>query len=387
MKILFSASIYNINTNEPIAKTTASIQYFDINTNTWTEFVPQVIITNGEINYSFTMPRAKVYTSIKQIIETGTIPSFRLTKPSSTGSTYKAITEVLAFSNEYEANSSIEFQKKTEPYVKVYFGNLWLLEKDLIARLKSDAVKNYKTEALVAQAIPNKTSIVYPAQRVAMMRPELFERFEPSKNYLFIEDTKLNNSDLLEQINDLKRENKLQILKLKEYEERLAVADDTIANERTHEASKVYTSVVNEITKAAEGMNTGKYNISKLSLDLKVMVKNDENGMKLQLIDDKLASKVSAESLSSLIIEIQANELNTTNTNSHKAPTVIGLTETEARKKLMSYGLKMKPIYQLVEKDKYTIGQAFKQSPDNTDELIEGSTVTVIFAKDNNIYN
>ena len=123
-----------------------------------------------------------------------------------------------------------------------------------------------------------------------------------------------------------------------------------------------------------------------MSLDLKVLATNDEaEGLKLQLVNDSVASTVNADALSVLHMTITPRDFNLPNTATNPMPGMNGLTETEARKKLLSYGLKMNPVYQ--QTDQHVIGQAFKQSPEAGTQIIEGSTVTVIFAKEKETYN
>ncbi len=160
----------------------------------------------------------------------------------------------------------------------------------------------------------------------------------------------------------------------------------TTTRDTTLAASRVYTGVIDEMAKAAAAMNDSKYEIAALKLDLKVLVKNDESGnLKLQMVDDKIAERVSGDSLSMLTIDISPKDLVKANTTMNPIPKLIGLTETETRKKLADYGLKLNAIYQAT--DKYVIGQAFKQSPDAGTEIIAGSTITVIFAKNKNVFN
>ena len=114
---------------------------------------------------------------------------------------------------------------------------------------------------------------------------------------------------------------------------RIAALESSQSGQRTQEANKVYTNVVSEIAKATESLNNSNYKLSNMALDLKVLVKNDEDGLKLQLVDDTLAETISGDSLSNIRIEVKANELGNSNTVVNPLPSIIGLTESQARKK------------------------------------------------------
>lgn len=162
---------------------------------------------------------------------------------------------------------------------------------------------------------------------------------------------------------------------------RIAELENGTTQQRTQEANKVYSNVVKEIAKATQELNAANssYQISNLALDLKVLVKNEDGGVKLQMVDDTLAESINGDALSNIRIEVKANDLSSINTATNVLPNIIGLTETEVRKKLQNYGLKLNPIYEF--SDTRVIGQAFKQFPESSVEIVEGSTITVFFAK------
>ncbi len=166
---------------------------------------------------------------------------------------------------------------------------------------------------------------------------------------------------------------------------RLVGKQAELREQRTMQANEVYSNVINEINLANQNLGNSKYQLSNMSLDLKVLVQNDSEGLKLQLVDDMLAEGLNGSALSNIRIDVKSTDLNPTNTNEAKLPDLSGLTETEVRKRLANYGLKLKPVYQFSSTK--VIGQSFKQHPAANTDIIEGSTITVIFAKEKNKYN
>lgn len=166
---------------------------------------------------------------------------------------------------------------------------------------------------------------------------------------------------------------------------RLVGKQAELREQRTMQANEVYSNVINEINLANQNLGNSKYQLSNMSLDLKVLVQNDSEGLKLQLVDDMLAEGLNGSALSNIRIDVKSTDLNPTNTNEAKLPDLSGLTETEVRKRLANYGLKLKPVYQFSSTK--VIGQSFKQHPAADTDIIEGSTITVMFAKEKNKYN
>ena len=244
---------------------------------------------------------------------------------------------------------------------------------------------------------PFPGSSLEPALWAAMAQTSIFAGFDPNLTYQFIEDTGSSSDDLLAQIAALTSANETLTAEKAALEEEIVDLNAQIAaltaggggagdgtgsatSNRSEAPQTLYRGFVEEMAAASAALPDSRYQISNMSLDLKVLATNDvDTGLQLQLVNDEVASSVNADALSLLRMTISPRDFNAVNTATNPLPDLIGLTETEARKRLQFLGLKMKAVYQMT--DQHVIGQAFKQSPASTTQIIEGSTVTVIFAK------
>jgi PASTA domain len=365
-------------------------QFFNPVINKWDNLLEKVLVKNGAFKGVFneklkTKKALLLLAMLSDGYDIGLFPQLRLIN----SNPQKAeMPEVIA----YGGTTSYS---KTLDTVTINFDDVWLYD---VNQLKEQL--NYIDKAadhiIAATTRPNEKTMLCAAMFGALSGKTANEiQTLQKENETLITNTeviKKENETLLANTEAIKKENAALILHAeamkKEYEKTIAeltaAAGTTTAT--TMEANKVYTGVVNEMAKAADLMKNSKYEISKLSLDLKVLVKNDAAGnIQLQMVDGAVAEKIAGDTLSNLRIDISTRDISTVNTAVNSMNSVIGLTETEARKKLIGLGLKMKSVYQLT--DEYTIGQAFKQTPEANTDILEGSLVTVIFAKDKNEFH
>ncbi|MEL6535759.1 MAG: PASTA domain-containing protein [Bacteroidota bacterium] len=149
--------------------------------------------------------------------------------------------------------------------------------------------------------------------------------------------------------------------------------------------NEVYNTLVNEVSLAQEKINQSsqdrpRYTLGGVSLNIKTFVKQDQEGIKVQLIDAANADTVKEGAISDMKIDIldRSNEAQPP-VGPTLVPSVDGLTETAARQRLQGYGMKLSPMYQVSET--HLPGKAFKQLPKAGDPIGDDTLVTVIFAK------
>ncbi|AXG70880.1 chromosome partition protein Smc [Kordia sp. SMS9] len=186
-------------------------------------------------------------------------------------------------------------------------------------------------------------------------------------------ETELQNQQTL--VNNLQVENgKLQ--------EQLAEAQDFSITDHPNKlsASKVYSSIVNDVVKAEEELVNSRYKLSNISLNLKTTVEKGPEGTIFGLLDYESAKDVNSAAISDISLDIVPSDTLATNV-SQKMPNILGLTETAVRKVLLNYGLQLDAVYHATEDKNLIAGQAFKQSPAPDTAVEEGQEVIVIFAK------
>lgn len=146
-------------------------------------------------------------------------------------------------------------------------------------------------------------------------------------------------------------------------------------------AHTIYTNILSEVSSVNESMTNSGYKLANISVNLKTLVTQSEDGLIFQPINSDLASEVNGAAVSDINIDVA--ETPTTSSQEALIPNVIGLTETATRKLLMKYKLRIDPVYQYmdIENNNYTIGQAFKQHPAAGTEVITDEIITVVFAK------
>lgn len=397
-----------------------SIQYLNSTTNTWETLIGPVMLLEGSFDFSVAVdPKIITWERFFNSTEIGCFPSLRLID--STNIKTENLIKILSYGGDITlTKSGVAVKTKTtrksaklakasaalaelgDLIARVNFGKLFLKSESEIQALIDNAIERGLPSVLITQnALPgNSASIDKYIQTISELNSQIsglqgnisnlnaqINGLQSSIGSLTAQNISLqaSNQTLQSRVSSLQSTNQTQTTRIQQLETQLAGCQSETREVRTHEASKVYSNVVNEITKATETLSNSKYQLSNLSLDLKVLVKNEEDGLKLQLVDDVMAENITGDALSNIRIDIKSNDLNASNTVQNPLPSFIGLTETETRKKLANYGLKLKPVYQ--HSDKHVIGQAFKQHPAATTQIIEGSTITVFFAKEKNKYN
>lgn len=145
-------------------------------------------------------------------------------------------------------------------------------------------------------------------------------------------------------------------------------------------ASKVYGSIVKDVIKADEELQTSRFKLANVSLNLKTTVEKGPEGTMLGLLDFETAKGINGAAISDISIDIVPNAAAVEN-EGQKMPNILGLTETAVRKLLLEYGLKLDAVYHPTKDTNLIAGQSFKQSPAPEANITEGQEVIVIFAK------
>lgn len=153
-------------------------------------------------------------------------------------------------------------------------------------------------------------------------------------------------------------------------------------------ANKLYTDVIDEIQIAKENTAAAGFKLSNISINLKTVAEQDDQGLRFQVIDINNASSINGAAISDIKIDI-AEDITSTTTGDLVVPKLIGLTETAARKYLERFNLRLDPVYQFINTESSSIseGQAFRQSPEPGEVTPPDATITVIFAKNNQHLN
>ncbi|PTX59785.1 PASTA domain-containing protein [Kordia periserrulae] len=145
-------------------------------------------------------------------------------------------------------------------------------------------------------------------------------------------------------------------------------------------ASKVYSSIVNDVIKADAELANSNYKLSNISVNLKTTVEKGPEGTIFGLLDYESAKDVNSAAISDITLDIVPSQ-NTVTIEKDEMPNVLGLTETAVRKVLQTYGLRLDAVYHATKDENLVEGQSFKQSPAPGNPVEEGQEVLVIFAK------
>jgi len=157
---------------------------------------------------------------------------------------------------------------------------------------------------------------------------------------------------------------------------------------RSVSANKLYTDVIDEIQIAKNNTINADFKLSNVSINLKTVVEEDNEGLRFQVIDMSSAESIQQAALSDIKIDISENQSQTIS-NDLIVPKLTGLTETAARKYLEKFNLRLDPVYQYlnINNSNFSEGQAFRQSPEPGTEITPESSITVIFVKNNQLLN
>ncbi|MEY4926082.1 MAG: chromosome partition protein Smc [Bacteroidota bacterium] len=405
-KIQFSATIYDTS-NTLIPNMSLVIQYFDTQTNKWEPLLKSTTengLLSAVFDFSPSPSKATILAAkINQIIAAGSMPTFRLI---SAVSLKLPVTELFATTSNlalnpektmflaefgemiYNAEARMEKLPAKETVIcvtlPVIVYKLIMQNKDMAKQLElqtqkvSDLTTQLKApnQELQKRDATIKTlndAILQEAQKTTDLQTRLTAKDEiiATKNQQILEKDK----------------------KIAEQTTQIITAAQPTENTRQNTAqpmNKVYAHILDEVHTVAARDTNNRYALSSVSMNLKTFVEQDANGnMKLQLIDSKNAEKINGASVSEVKLEVATNN-QPAMPNTGKIPSILGLTESAVRSVLQSIGLQLNPVYQSTElsaTDKYSIGQAFKQSPIGGDSIGKTQTVTVIFAKSSNEFN
>lgn len=372
------------------------LEFFDLTNNKWTTFLNELNTADGKLDKLLSLNTLEetneaVFAMLSKTIEGNTLPSIRLVDRETVGQEWTVVFSMFPI---------IHF---TGDVLIIDFGNLWLLDNPINRQIEE---RHPNIEfAIGAFPRPNEDHTLFSLLQFALVNAgynsdefkaqlvpigentELSKRVQELELLLKEKQNELENQlkkaeELNNRVEGLSQENN----KLKEEiakEEHDKETAGKIVEARP--ASDVYTTIVDEVKNASEKLEETPYTLANISLNLKTHVVTDADGFKLQLIDAETAKNTQEGTISEVKIDIGTNENQTKGENKSSTPNIIGLTETAARQRLKSFGLKMKTIYQ-TSKTK-TVGQAFKQKPAPGDDINVGDTVITIFAKNSEKFN
>jgi len=157
----------------------------------------------------------------------------------------------------------------------------------------------------------------------------------------------------------------------------------TIQQETNRAAARsvkeVYSNITNQFALIEEENTNSKYKLSNLSLNLKSFVDMSTGDLCLRLIDGNESTRYDGSAVST--IRIDFSEQSQSSATSFKMPNVVGLTENACRQTLASVGLKLDPVYQLMNAKGTPVGRSLKQSVPAGSIVNPNDLITVIFAK------
>lgn len=404
-----SGSFKNIK-DEEITEKNLTIQYFDLEKNTWSSLISSLKAIEGKLEASYKIidlvkSNPVGYAHIKNGLEHNVMPTLRL---------IDGETEKDAWTVVYSTFPVLH--RPDEGLLVVDFGDLWLLETNQINRhIKG---KHPEVEfAVGALPRPNGNHAFFPSFQVGLLHTKDLAEYTIGEH-----DVKLvakgAEEDLHKIIEELNQELEEKSHELEEKYGEIASLNETIKSLENDEdkdnpddvldgeladdgtiidekvdakivearpARDVYTTIVDEVKNASEKLEDTPYSLANISLNLKTHVVTDADGFKLQLIDAETAKHTTNESISEVKIDIGTKGNQAQVNTKQSTPSILGLTETAARERLKSFGLKMKVIYQSSQTK--TIGQAFKQKPAAGADIDKGDTVITIFAKQTEKFN
>ena len=383
------------------------LEYFDLKNNKWTKLLDGLNAIDGKLDAilkigTLEKTNRTAFAMFNQVMKGNTVPSIRLIDGTTADDEWTVVF------------SMFPIVHVSEKMLVVDFGDLWLLDYPINRHIKGTHPNVEFT--IGAFPRPNGNHALFSPLQFALLNSDVLEDYSPEEFEVKIvargeEDRLMKKNEELELIlkekeheleAQLRRNEELSArieeLTRGDYEDDGGTKDDTkdevkdespgkldgkIAEARP--ARDVYTTIVDEVKSASEKLEETPYTLANISLNLKTHVVTDEDGFKLQLIDAETAKNAGEGTISEVKIDIGTKGNQTKADNKLSTPNIIGLTETAARQRLKSFGLKMKVIYQ-TSKTK-TIGHSFKQKPAPGDDINKGDTVITIFAKNSEKFN
>jgi predicted nucleic acid-binding Zn-ribbon protein len=436
MKLFFKTTVKD-HLGEISLKMALAIQFYNTDTKAWeTIAIENTDYNKGAYSFEYYIP-SRIYgdqptlRKIREVLQSGGMPMFRLIDANA-----KEQIHILASQGTYmmsQENDDIGYD----------FGILYLLEKDQIEGLDNPKIPS----VYIATTIPSKD--INP--EIEDLKKEIETLKQQAENSNEAQDTsgdqtaeveslKATVSSLENDILNLKNEKQTlqgqidhhisekiilettitqqgqtinnQISEINTYKnieiqqqsnieslesekQTLQTQVDVLSQEASEEeyipksvsANKLYTDIIDEIQIAKENTVSSGFKLSNISLNLKTVAEKDAQGLRFQVIDINNASTINGAAISDIKIDITENE--TSAVSELIVPKLIGLTETAARAYLEKFSLRLDPVYQLMNTTDSPIieGQAFKQSPEPGIVTTPDTTITVIFAKNNQHLN
>lgn len=415
--IVFKARVFDAS-NKLVAKASFAIEMYFASSNRWIRVQTNTNAT-GSVTFNFSLgaTNKSIYKkTILEILNLGTIPPFRLVSGTNTVALAKdfaldATKKVLTVNfgdnwlvdaskktliNSYALNfNALNLNDEKEIEKSDKFKKLDVTNKNLESQLKIKTEQLINLEKEKNTAITNATK----AKDLEIQRLNNQLTLKDAK----IKETEKNKDNLINQLSRDKESTILQLQKdiqkaqlnigtkdskIKELQEML---DKGTTDTKAVKLAKVplttfSNQVVNDMSKVKKELSNSDFKISNIQLKLKTIVTQEDDDLKLQLMD-AASERINGNMISDLIINIDDSVLQSQ--NDLVIPSVLGLTESAARTVLARYQLKLEPVYQAVDAQstKYTIGQAFKQYPAAGSTALKNSTINVIFAKNQNEQN
>ncbi|WP_299675070.1 PASTA domain-containing protein [uncultured Dokdonia sp.] len=423
MKLFFKVTLRDHLGKIP-KKMNLAIQFFNTETKVW-EKIDSELTGYQEDAYSFEYDiPSRIYgdqptlRKVREVLQAGGMPMFRLTDDNA-----KEQVHILSKQGVYTM---------LEDTISYDYGNLFLLQKEQIEgldnpKIPSVLIATTKTvqnttpemedlqkevdelkEQLRQQEANNETNTTSSEQveeidflnrRVSFLEADV-NTLEAEKGALEATITQQGQtiSTQLGEINHYKdiEQQQLNTISILETEKQTIQNQlDLLSQETAQEeyipksvsANKLYTDVIDEIKIAKENTVASGFKLSNISINLKTVAEKDEGGLRFQVIDINNASAINGAAISDIKIDITEDE--TPIVNELIVPKLIGLTETAARNYLEKFSLRLDPVYQLIDTENSILseGQAFKQSPEPGTITTPDTTITVIFAKNNQHLN
>ncbi|MFA0961058.1 PASTA domain-containing protein [Roseivirga sp. BDSF3-8] len=408
-----------------------ALEYYHALEQRWNTLVPAFTAKDGQIKQVFKLEaRTKVADIIRRALEVGTFPMVRLIVAESAKTQF---TEVLAFGG---LIAQVE-----EGQVRLDFGDLWLIEKGSINRNLPEDMPGFEYtivamprpmgnsrlfDGLAAAIAPEEKTITEdpalkgpsPIESLILkggdFKVSLEDLSEPERQVILLQDEislKEHRIDTLKQLSvtqnqeidslnlkiskldtslqqekasttELLQKNETLTASLAEKEQEIAQLNDQVVATTSKSATinDLYRDLVVSVDEASKELEGRSYTLSNVTLDLKTHLLNDQEGLKVQLVDKATALSLREATVSNLNMNI-APAVPATRSASVAVPDFSGMTEQAARKKAGLHRLKLRPVYELNQTSR--LGAAFRQIPEAGEEIPESGTVRVWFAKGN----
>jgi len=421
--ILFTGTIRN-SKDEYITPQPLGIEYYFLPERRWRMLVQDLPTDKGKFEYRFSL-ESKLGADLRPAMEAGFLPTLRLIYAESTE---KAYTQVLSF-------GSLVAQVKPDE-VMVDFGDLWIIESGSINHNIPEDLPDYEyttvalprpngnnklyeglkfvigteenPEAPPAAAPPpvftvpdlpksfelQLNAIAEPERKVLLLREELDLknlRVNILDNQAIQKDQTINELDnRIKLLNTEVQTEKASVQSLKaeklQLEQTLTRKEEELVELRNNAGNvsqvsplnAVYKQLAQDVEAASDELESSRFALTDVRIDLKTHIINDAEGIKVQLLDNASANTAKEGTFSSLNVRI-APKRQAPTASKVAVPDFTGLTENAAKKRAAEWGLKVMAIDDFSETRNF--GAAFRQVPAAGQELPESGIVRIFFAK------